>query len=277
MHASNGLYRAGMPQLSFTGLSENWLLKECGHRHWEALAAHTGRSVPDFIDDDGGKSYAAFTAIRLRTHVFNAIEENEAFQIHTGLCRIGAVRHFSTHRIVRGDLTVSTLSMSSTFVRRREARNNRSVARATLASLGGDVSTMPDEAAQMVQLGKQLRAGDMAACIPPVADVRSTNRSVDFLPCPNNDFNGADFLYFASFQAFVDRAEWQLHRFDEPPVIASRDLFYYGNLNVGDTLEVQVVGERRDERGIAHWSEVRRGSDGQKIADVVTEKRWRQV
>jgi probable biosynthetic protein (TIGR04099 family) len=97
-----------------------------------------------------------------------------------------------------------------------------------------------------------------------------------FLPCPNNDFNGADFLYFASFQSFVDRAEWQRHRFAEPPVIASRALHFYGNVNVGDVLSVQVVGERECGQGLTHWSEVRRGSDNLKIADVVTEKRWRQ-
>jgi probable biosynthetic protein (TIGR04099 family) len=59
-------YRAGMPQLALNGLSENWLLKECGHRHWEALAVDAGHAVPEFIDDAGNKAYAAFTAVRLR-------------------------------------------------------------------------------------------------------------------------------------------------------------------------------------------------------------------
>jgi probable biosynthetic protein (TIGR04099 family) len=104
----------------------------------------------------------------------------------------------------------------------------------------------------------------------------STSEPIEFLPCPNTDFNGADLLYFASFQAFVDRAEWQRHRFAEPPVIASRSLFYYGNVDVGDMLSVRVIGESEDGRGIRHWTEVRRQSDGMKIADVTTEKRWRR-
>jgi probable biosynthetic protein (TIGR04099 family) len=103
-----------------------------------------------------------------------------------------------------------------------------------------------------------------------------TDESIEFLPCPNSDFNGADFLYFASFQAFVDRAEWQWRRFDEPPVVASRSLFYYGNVDVGDTLSVRVVGSAEDEHGIRHWTEVHRKSDGMKIADVTTEKHWRR-
>ena len=266
-------YRAGMPQLGFTGLSENWLLKECGHLHWLALAAHTGRENPDFHDDNGGRSYAAFTAIHLRAYGFDAVEENEAFEIATALCRTGAVRHFSTHRVGLGDARLAELSMSSTFVTRGEVRNNRSVARAALAALPGEVSPMPADAAQMLMMGKRIRAGDGALMHGLVA---ADSEPLEFLPCPNNDFNGADFLYFASFQAFVDRAEWQRYRFDEPPVVASRSLFYYGNVNLGDALRIRIMGESENEEGIRHWTEVRRKSDGEKIADVVTEKHWRR-
>jgi probable biosynthetic protein (TIGR04099 family) len=262
-----------MPQLSHTGLSENWLLKECGHRHWEALAAHAGRECPNFHDDNGGRSYAAFTAVRLQTSGLDSIDENDAFEIRSTLCRTGPVCHFSTHRIVRGDAQVAELSMSSAFVTRGEVRNNRSVARATLAALSGDVSATPERAVQMRQLGKRLRSGDCDT-VPGLAACAS--EPIEFLPCPNSDFNGADFLYFASFQAFVDRAEWQRHRFSEPPIVASRSLFYYGNIDVGDVLSVSVIGESQDERGIRHWTEVRRKSDGMKIADVTTEKHWRR-
>ena len=32
----------GMPHLAPTGLSETWLMKELGHRHWLMLARHLG-------------------------------------------------------------------------------------------------------------------------------------------------------------------------------------------------------------------------------------------
>ncbi|WP_343054533.1 Pnap_2097 family protein, partial [Pararobbsia alpina] len=89
-----------MPQLAYTGLSENWLLKECGHRHWEALAGDTGRRAPDFVDDHASKSYAAFTAIRLTGATLDAIDENDDFELGTGLCRTGPARHFSRHRLL---------------------------------------------------------------------------------------------------------------------------------------------------------------------------------
>jgi probable biosynthetic protein (TIGR04099 family) len=275
MHSSTGRYRAGMPQLSFTGLSENWLLKECGHRHWAALAADTGRAVPEFVADDGSRSYAAFTAFRLRAHAFDVLSENEAFSVKTELCRIAPVRHFSRHCIANDGRALATLSMISTFVRRTEAGNNRSVARAVFERLIGDTAPMSQDAMEMMEAAKRLRRArlDGIADCKPVDDERRA--SVVFLPCPNNDFNGADFLYFASFQSFVDRAEWQVHRFEHPPVLASRDVFFHGNINVGDELQITFARSSMDRFRLAHWCEVFRVSDGQKIADVVTEKRWR--
>ncbi len=274
MQQTTQRYRAGMPQLSFTGLSENWLLKECGHRHWDALARETGRTTPDFIDDEGNRSYAAFTAIRLTQGALHAIGENDDFELGTGLCRTGPARNFSTHELHSGDGMRATVSMSSTFVRRHEARNNRSVMRARFASMSDAVAAPPQEALDMARLGKQFRAGQWHDQLPLSPADRGVHDWIAFLPCPNNDFNGADFLYFASFQAFVDRAEWQRHRFDEPPAVASREMFFYGNIDVGDTLALRVVAERADSRKIVHWCEMRRGSDRQKIADVVTTKQW---
>ena len=43
----------GMPHLCMTGLSETWLLKECGHRHWLLLAEAAGLAAPDFRDPAG--------------------------------------------------------------------------------------------------------------------------------------------------------------------------------------------------------------------------------
>jgi probable biosynthetic protein (TIGR04099 family) len=165
--------------------------------------------------------------------------------------------------------------MSTTFVQRHAARDNRSVSRAVLAKLAGNVTPIPDAAREMVLLGKRLRAGESEACERLAGAASALHAPTVFLPCPSNDFNGADFLYFASFQAFIDRAEWQRHLFPEPPVLTRRDLHFYGNVNIGDSLEVHVLAENVDEIGIAHWCEVRRGSDGQKIADVLTEKHWR--
>ncbi|WP_246793551.1 Pnap_2097 family protein [Burkholderia perseverans] len=274
-------YRAGMPQLGYTGLAENWLLKECGHRHWEALAAHAGRDAPDFVDDRGRRAYAAFVAIRVVLPAPSAIDENDAFEIALTLRRVGAVRHASEQRIVRGGVEVGSVTMLSTFVTRERAGSNRSVARARFAALGGaldEAGTLPEAVAALASRGRALRERDPAAVPAWAQPLAATDagpiEAAEFLPCPNNDFNGADLLYFASFQAFVDRAEWQRHRFARPPALVSRVLHFHGNLDLGDTLRVQPLAEQRDGARLRHWCELVRGADGMKIADVITEKTW---
>ena len=56
----------GMPQLCQGGLSETWLLKDIGHRHWTMLAAALGQSLPEFEDAQGAAVHAAFNAVAVR-------------------------------------------------------------------------------------------------------------------------------------------------------------------------------------------------------------------
>ena len=41
-------YVLGMPHLNPNGLSENWLWKELGHRHWNLIAKAYGRAATGF-------------------------------------------------------------------------------------------------------------------------------------------------------------------------------------------------------------------------------------
>jgi probable biosynthetic protein (TIGR04099 family) len=267
-------YRAGMPQLNFAGLSENWLLKECGDRHWSALAHDT---ESDFISDEGGRAYAAFTSIRLNASGLHDVRENDSFRIRTELSRIGSVRHLSEHRVSAAHGAVATLSMMSTFVRRTEARNNRSVVRASLPKLKGEVALMNASLADLQYTARQFRLRDADARMSGSGLRAATLPTVEFLPCPYNDFNGADFLYFASFQGFVDRAEWQTWRLADSPSLVSRELHYHGNINIGDGVRLSFRRAFVDEARVAHWCEIERASDGRKIADILTEKSRRQA
>ncbi|THJ56122.1 hypothetical protein E9536_06505 [Burkholderia sp. LS-044] len=274
MHTAIHRYRAGMPQLAHTGLAENWLLKECGQRHWDALAAHGGRDVPEFFDDEGRRAYASFVAVHVDMNRRHAIRENDTFALHVALRRVGPIRHFSEQRIRHGDDEAGIVRMMSTFVTREHAGSNRSVAKARMTGIDGRTGPVPADALAMAERAKKLRVRD-ASIVPALAGLaEGDGASVSFLPCPNMDFNGADLLYFASFQAFVDRAEWQHYCFEQAPVLAARQLYFHGNLDIGDSLTVRFARARSDADGLLHWSEIVRDGDGTKIADVITQKRW---
>jgi probable biosynthetic protein (TIGR04099 family) len=90
-------------------------------------------------------------------------------------------------------------------------------------------------------------------------------------PCPAQDFNGADFLYFASFQAFVDRAEWAFFRPSAPfPTTRRRDIVYCGNIDPGERVVASLLQLRREAENLAHWYRLEREADGATIADIFT-------
>ncbi|CAG9163564.1 Pnap_2097 family protein [Cupriavidus pinatubonensis] len=277
MSAGEAHYVAGMPQLAYTGLSENWLLKTCGDLHWRRLAAGAGLATPDFRDAAGNTVYAAFTAVRVREAALETLGEHAAFSIGSALRPVGGARHFGEHQLRGANGQGARVSMLSTFIRRTRERDNRSVVRGVpvLAETGSDASAT-QEAADLAALARRFRNGDWDTHFGLDRRRDHAVHVVEYLPCPYTDFNGADLLYFASFQAMVDRAEWQWHRFADPPTVARRDLFYHGNVNVGEALELCFGAVRDDARGFAHWCEIRRVADGEKIADVVTEKQWRR-
>ncbi|SDD55961.1 probable biosynthetic protein, Pnap_2097 family [Cupriavidus sp. YR651] len=281
MEAVRSHFVAGMPALSYTGLSENWLWKTCGDRHWQQLAAIAGQVVPDFRDAEGHRAYAAFTAIRIREAALEAIGENDAFTIDSFLSAAGGAKYLSEHVLVAHGARRARVTMLSTFVRRTRERDNRSVVRAMpmpmpMAMGKGTATPQAADGLQLSTLARCFRGGNWDAHLGLDQTRHATSHAIEFLPCPYMDFNGADLLYFASFQAMVDRAEWHWRTDSEPPVVCERDLFFHGNVNVGEALELNFAAARADDAELGHWCEIRRARDGEKIADVVTRKRWRQ-
>ena len=164
------------------------------------------------------------------------------------------------------------IDMMSTFIFRRESGNNQSVTRATIAAMDFPAeAVLPESASELGQLSKQFRSGAWVEHFGIKQNSKHVIFEATFTPCPNNDFNGANFLYFASFQAFVDRAEWQWFQFEKLPTLSNRDLFFYGNINVGDSLSVRLCAHIAHPESITHWCEII-GMNDVKIADIFTHK-----
>ena len=253
----------GMPQLSGIGLSESWLLKELGHRHWMGLAKAAGMDAPDFRDEAGRPVYAAFCAIRTEGARFELGRENGRLSIATALSRVSRTQVLSRHALTIDGLAAGTVEMVSAFVK-RTGISNHSIARVPIGGLGpGDQSDsdLPELAASFRSgrisrhLGFDLTgdAADGATCL--------------FDPCPAQDFNGAGFLYFTSFLGFIDRAEWQLGH-GRPAPMSGREAYYYGNVDAGERLRVVLVARHASSL----WWQVRRADTATVLADVFTRR-----
>ena len=276
--------RLGMPQLAYAGLSETWLLRDCGDRHWLAIAARLGLADPDFRDADGRSAYAAFLGLRLTQARLGAAREHDRLDVQTRLSRPGPARHLSVHDLHIGPRCIARVELLSTFVGRLRPGDNRSVARVSVPAdtTGDKTGDAADDAADngqsdgdtglppLAQRVRALRAGvdlDAEGLLAPPATLRFS-----FTPCPRNDFNGAGFLYFANFAAVLDRAAWDWWREAPQQTTAVREIAWFGNLNVGETLHVGLLGVHHDGPGAGHACELRAG-DGRLLARALTRRR----
>ncbi|WP_051340842.1 Pnap_2097 family protein [Azospirillum halopraeferens] len=264
---------AGMPQLGLHGLSEQWLLKECGHRHWLMLADLFGLPRPEFRDRDGNTLYATFTGLSLCDAHPERVAEHDTLRFDGRIRRVTRTRFQSEQCITAGGVPVARMAMVSAFLRRAVPGDNHSVERA-LPLRAAVEAPGPPAADSLAGLTHRFGRGRWEEHGGFRRSDRRRLDAVRITPCPHSEFNGAGFLYFASFQGFVDRAEWALFPdLSAGLVTAARDLFFYGNINPGDTLSVGLCGVRDGEDGRSHWFEIRRGCDDALIADAFTRRR----
>ncbi|WP_075215073.1 Pnap_2097 family protein [Mongoliimonas terrestris] len=255
----------GMPHLAAGMLSEHWLLKECGHRHWYLLAESAGLAVPAFRDPDGAPIYAAFSGVTVDAAGFATCREHDPLAIASRLVRLSRTRFVSHHRLTVMGRPVGAVAMTSVFVRRTTAGRNTHVVRTEVPGLppvGADAAADPDVAAHEAAL-LPLRS-------PAPLDPAAPGLTVH--PCPTLDFNGADFLYFAAYMAFAERAEWALSRPTAERPLAARRIAFHGNVDPGEPLAVVLAGTPADGPLTRVHLAIAHAATGRPLATVITDR-----
>lgn len=264
--AETGRIVLGMPHLCPGGLSENWLWKELGHRHWELTGRAFGRGAAGFGSGDGEPVYAAFRRIALLGGDLAALRENDVLELRSTLAQLSATRVVSRHRAGHGGRLVAEVEMISAFVRRHAPGANRSIARVRLDPSASAVRA--GDRARLAEDGLRGR-GDRAREEEPAPDGGEIG-TFAFEPCPHLDFNGAGLLYFSSFVAAVDRAEWRLLG-RTTPLASTRErrATFHGNVEPGEGLSLRLLAV--PGLGVrAHRALIASGSDGRLLAEIDT-------
>jgi probable biosynthetic protein (TIGR04098 family) len=186
--------------------------------------------------------------------------------IETQLTRLSRHRFFSRHQVTSATTTLS-VEMITALLRRERSGDNTSLIEPEVAAT---LAPLPPAAADsdLPARDKAVRAARRGAT-PGGETFRYRYR-----PVPQADFNGAGLLYFASYPVIVDRAEWEWRPLEDALALttARREVFFFGNVNPGDQVDVAVrdvhtTGELR------HTAELFRVSDGRRIGEVSTVKR----
>lgn len=261
--ASTHRVHLGMPHLAFSGLSEAWLLKELGHRHWIQLARMAEHDFPDFYDEAGHTVYAAFRSVRIEGARFDLAKENDTLVVRSSLFRLSRTQVQSEHRLSIGGALLGVVRMVSVFVHRNGQASNRSVVRVEIQGLPPVSQARQSDA-----------AGDGLDGVAWTWDARTDaadRRPQLFFPCPSQDFNGAGFLYFANVPAFVDRAEWNVDPdFARNAITRWRSVAYHANIDPGEAISIELVDFERDDLLWRHRCRVTRATDGKHMADVLS-------
>jgi probable biosynthetic protein (TIGR04098 family) len=287
-------YSLGMTQMLFGGLSERWFLKECGDVHWNMICTDLGVSSGQIVGQTGERLYASFTRIRFESELnFRQFRENDRLRITGRLSRFGDKRYFSSLQWRSANAEINC-SLSSVFISRELDNKNlaRSRPRGMEASSCQYHTAVPPfgEGYRLfkaaVLKGLPLReSASVALCghVFPLPDAAAPGYTTTYAINPYHDMNGVSLLYFASYPRIHDicEREYVINRAPSGSVpdwaLASapvaRDIYYYGNADVNDTLEFRIVSSARTGASrISIHSALFRCRDGVRIADLFTVK-----
>jgi probable biosynthetic protein (TIGR04099 family) len=225
-----------MVQLAPKGLSEPWLLSDCGDRHWSLIATAMGQERAVFCDAEGRAIYAAFCATSLTLQPASAAWLGEVALVQSELFHVSASQLGSLHQVSINGAVVAELLMISTFVGHDTSGSNHRILRRQPQRQ----TPLPEAPAALMELAERARTKARQAN----EDRNPQGDRHMITPCPALDFNAVGLLYFPSFSRFAEQAQWACTRLDAP--LARREVVYLGNLNRGESLSLVVAGARID-------------------------------
>jgi probable biosynthetic protein (TIGR04098 family) len=285
--------RIGMPHLDVGGLSESWFLRYVGDLHWEAITRQLGVASDEILAEGRERLYPTVVALRARYDLpLCAVRENDVLEASVEVVPCGgACAHGRVSAMDRmGARARFAVELLTTFALRQPAGTLRmALPAARLAARWTPVGVPP----LLARLARAARRGlplDDRFSGPALDPGRPPLGRVRYEPSPYSDYNGARLLYFASYPTIADTAERRLVRrlqlaqgLSEDWALATspvrRDVFYYGNLPLGESLVAELLDFERDEApdgraaaGVKTRVRLRRARDRQPIADVVTRR-----
>jgi len=273
-------FTINMPQMAIEALSENWLFKELGNLHWEMICRGLHTKSFDLKNDTGNRLYATFVRIRIQCEQsLKSFKENDKVDMSGKMNRFGNSMYFSEIDFDAPNAKVKA-ELMTTFSIRDAVDNTR------LAKSEPDVTTNDVEKSKLFptfgneyrlvkkQVLKELKCGDYTFEINDEV-LYETEYELN----PYYDLNGVNLLYFAAYPIINDVCEARFfntkksdERYEQTYYTAYKDVLYYANCNLNDTILYQQNYCRDIEGNKQIASTLRRKSDGAIIARIFTVK-----
>jgi len=274
-----------MPQMAANGLSENWLFKQNGNRHWQTLCESVGKQSSDLVNDTNQRLYPTFVAISSRySRPLSHFAENSTLEDSVELSHFGRSFFCSTVRLAASDAVIEQKMITAFVARIKEGKNElkKSAPATSLVYRASELTASPVLLAQSKLLRKGILATYEIAGRTIEIKKEGLNLARRYEPSPYTDFNGANLLYFASYPTICDTNERLLVQ--EHSLVATakdwslaysttaRDVYYYRNLDIGEAVLVRLNHFTALDGEIAIHTSLLAEKDGLPIAEIFTIK-----
>jgi probable biosynthetic protein (TIGR04098 family) len=274
-----------MPHLDVGGLSEGWLLRHAGDLHWEAIARRLGVATDEIRDEARQRIYPTVVALRTRYDApLSEVRENDVLEAAVEVMPCG--RACAQGRVLAHAGSVGlSIELVTTFAFRQADGSMRTAIPAARLAARWTPFQPPSRLALLARAARRGEPVDDAFSGPWLVEPDAPIARVRHEPSPYADYNGAGLLYFAAFPTIADTSERRLVRqlgLERPgagdwalatsPV--ARDVFYYGNLPLGEALVGELVAFVDDGAGVKTRLRLVRARDEQVIADVITRRTY---
>jgi probable biosynthetic protein (TIGR04098 family) len=226
-------FTAGLPHLDIHTLAEDWALAFALEGTWTLLAESLGKPPAQWRDGQGVRMYGAVMALETHVDLAHPVQEDDLVTAETTLTAIRKPHAIGVTRFLVGGTVRLEARLLTSFIRRDTAGSNKKFSKVR------DIWQAEDLAPEAVD--DWLNAHH-AAKATPLPEAQALAYEVNRL----QDFNTADFMYFKNFVRIARAAEWRHGRGGPTRLAASRQAFYYGNVEDGD--QVQALIEAPAER-----------------------------
>ncbi|MEQ6202772.1 LnmK family bifunctional acyltransferase/decarboxylase [Sulfitobacter sp. HNIBRBA2951] len=219
---------AGLPELDIHTISEDWALTASLKAHWSLIAQDMGLPPSRWLDTGGDRMYSAVMYLRTWFDLDAPVGEDDTIQSHTSLVAKKSPHSLAvTKYTVNGELRGEAEFLTSLIKRQTRGSNKK------FAKVRG-IWTTPDYNTEAIDtLLDQHHAKKLTAATGSPDLVHQVNRI--------RDFNAADFLYFKNFVVIAKAAEWAQNRAAPPRLNATRNAWFFGNVEDGDDIHAHVA------------------------------------
>lgn len=273
-----------MPQMAVEALSENWLFKELGDFHWELLCEGLNTQSSSLTDEIGNRLYATFVRISISFPVsLSEFGENDMFKMKGSISRYGNGMYFS-EIVSTGNKGAIKANLMTSFSIRNNVDNTKLMKSqpAPGVNLIEEAKTFPlfGDDYRLVKKNAQKEVKNFGETFK-VSD--ETLFTVDYNLNPYYDLNGVGLLYFAAYPVINDVCSSGFFtnlfgkRWETAYSTIARDIFYFANCNIDDTIEYRLNAYETLQNGnIKITSSIYRKTDNVLMARIFTIKKERK-